>query len=93
MAYCRSITLPLSQVKSKKGRNRQKKGGKKSLHLIADIFFSCQTFALHGYMVAPTLKMMCEVCSSLALSKTLEFVFTGFLAWYWFGINYLERRQ
>ena len=29
--------------------------------------------------------MMFEVCRSLALHKTPEFVFTGFLACYWFG--------
>ena len=35
--------------------------------------------------VAPTLKMMFEVCTcrSLALDKTREFVFTGFLACYY----------
>ena len=70
-----------------KREKQTKKGAKKSLHSIADIFFQCQTFAPHGYLVAPTLKMMFEVRSSLALDKTREFVFTGFVARYWFGIS------
>ena len=37
--------------------------------------------------------MMFEVCWSLALDKTRELVFIGFLACYWFGVSLFERRR
>ena len=50
------------------------------------IFFYSQTFAPHGYLFAPTVKMMFEVCRSRALDKTKLFLL-AFLACYWFGIS------
>ena len=84
MAYCVSRRV---NFKSKKGGNRQKRGRKKSRHSIADIFFQSQTFAPHGYLVAPMLKIMFGVCRSPALDKTNLFFYTGFLECYWFGVS------
>ena len=57
-----------------KRQKETKKGAKNSLHSTADIFFQCQTFASHDYLVAPRMKIMFEVCRSRVLDKTNLFL-------------------
>ena len=73
--YFRSSKPSRHWFKSKKGETDKKKAAKKITSFDSWYIFLVSNFctiAPHGYLVAPTLKIMFEVYRSLALDKTNE---------------------